>query len=81
VARFDSVLTVHTDGARSARTAVEAVLDRLAKRWQFRRGQTGEEGGLVLEFALKLKKSVAPTALLDAARAEVAAGVRGVELT
>jgi len=80
-ARFDAVLTVRTDGAGSAREAVEAVLDRLAKRWHFRRGQPGAESELALEYAVKLKKSVAPTALLDAVRAEVAAGVRGVELT
>jgi hypothetical protein len=80
-ARFDSVLTVRTDGAHSARGAVEAVLERLAKRWQFRRGQPLAGGELTLEFAIKLKKSVAPTALLDAVRAETAAGVRGVELT
>jgi hypothetical protein len=35
----------------------------------------------VLEYAIKLKKSVTPTALLDAVRAEAAAGVRAVELT
>jgi len=78
--RFDSVLSVRTDGASSAREAVEAVLERLAKRWRFRRGQPTAEGEQALEYAVKLKKSVAPTALLDAVRAEVAAGVRGVEL-
>jgi hypothetical protein len=79
--RFDSVLSVRTDGASSAREAVEAVLDRMAKRWRFRRGQPAGDDGQALEYALKLKKSVAPTALLDAVRAEVAAGVRSVELT
>jgi uncharacterized membrane protein YhiD involved in acid resistance len=79
--RFDAVLTVRTDGAGSAREAVEAVLERLAKRWRFRRGQPGAEGEQALEYAIKLKKSVAPTTLLDAVRAEVAAGVRAVELT
>jgi uncharacterized membrane protein YhiD involved in acid resistance len=79
--RFDSVLTVHTDGATAAREAVEAALDRLAKRWRFRRGQPAADGEQVLEYAIKLKKSIAPTAFLDAVRAEVAAGVRSVELT
>jgi hypothetical protein len=79
-ARFDSVLTVRTDGATAAREAVEAALDRLAKRWRLRRGEPGADGE-VLEYAIKLKKSVTPTALLDAVRAEAAAGVRAVELT
>jgi hypothetical protein len=79
-ARFDSVLTVRTDGATAAREAVEAALDRLAKRWRLRHGEPGADGE-VLEYAIKLKKSVTPTALLDAVRAEAAAGVRAVELT
>ncbi len=78
---FDSVLSVRTDGATTAREEVEATLHRLAKRWRFRVGRPGAEGELVLEYSIKLKKSVAPTQLRDALRAAAAAGVRGVELT
>jgi hypothetical protein len=77
--RFDSALTVRTDGATRAREAVEAVLSRTAKRWKLQRAETGPEG-VVLEYALKLKKSVQPTSFLDALRAEQAAGVQDVEL-
>lgn len=79
-ARFDSVLTVRTDGATGARQAVETVLERLAKRWRFQRAEVAAEGGQVLEYALRLGKHVQPTAFLDAMRAEGASGVQDAEL-
>jgi hypothetical protein len=77
--RFESVLTVHTDGGTRAREAVDGVLHDLAKRWQFESAKS-VEGGQVLEYALKLKKSAHPTAFLDALRALSGAGVREVTL-
>ena len=79
--KFDNALTVHTDGGTQAREAVDRVLHELAKRWQFERGESDAEGGQVLEYALKLKKSTQPTAFLDALRALSGAGVREVSLT
>jgi hypothetical protein len=76
--KFESMLTVHTDGSTQAREAVDRVLHDLAKRWQFERAVSAPEGGMVLEYALKLKKSTQPTAFLDALRALTQAGVREV---
>jgi hypothetical protein len=78
--KFDNALTVQTDGGTQAREAVDRVLHELAKRWQFERGASTPEGGQVLEYALKLKKSTQPTAFLDALRALSGAGVRDVTL-
>jgi hypothetical protein len=78
--KFENVLTVRTDGGTQAREAVDGVLHELAKRWQFERGQSEADGGQVLEYALKLKKSTQPTAFLDALRALSGAGVREVTL-
>ena len=78
--RFENVLTVRTDGGTQAREAVDGILHVLAKRWQFERGQSAPDGGQVLEYALKLKKSTHPTAFLDALRALSGAGVREVTL-
>ena len=77
----DAVLTVRTDGGKQARDAVEDVLHRLAKRWQFRSSAQEADGGQVLEYALKLKKSMQATAFLDAVRAAGAEAVREVRLT
>jgi hypothetical protein len=81
-ARLDAMLSVRTDGGTRAREAVEVVLNRLAKRWQFRKGtpEDGTGGGQVLEYAVKLRKSAQPTAFLDALRAGAGEGVRDVEL-
>ena len=78
--KFESTLTVRTDGSTGAREAVDRVLHELSKRWQFERGSSPPEGGQVLEYALKLKKSTQPTAFLDALRALSSAGVREVSL-
>jgi hypothetical protein len=78
--KFDNALSVTTDGGTPAREAVDRVLHELAKRWQFERGASTPEGGQVLEYALKLKKSTQPTAFLDALRALSGVGVREVTL-
>jgi len=77
---FENVLTVRTDGRTEAREAVDKVLHSLAKRWQFERGESAPDGGQVLEYALKLKKSTQPTAFLDALRALSGTGVREATL-
>ena len=78
--KFDNALTVRTDGGTQAREAVDNVLHDLAKRWQFERGASEPDGGQVLEYVLKLKKSTQPTAFLDALRALSGVGVREVTL-
>ncbi len=77
--RYDCVLSVRTDGETKARSAVEAVLARLTKRWQLQQAETGADGQL-LEYAIRLKKSIQPTWLQDALRAEAPSGVLDVEL-
>ncbi len=77
----DAVLTVETDGAVQVSLGVERVLHRLAKPWQFTRATTTEDGGQVLEYTLRLKKSTQPTAFLDAVRAAGAPGLRQARLT
>ena len=78
--KFENTLTVHTDGGTAAREAVDNVLHGLAKRWQFERGEPAPDGGQILEYALKLKKSTQPTAFLDELRALSNSGVREVTL-
>lgn len=79
-AKYDCTLSVRTDGSTTARLTVEGILARLAKRWQFQRTATAEDGSQVLDYALRLRKSVPPTSFLDTLREQSPAGVRGVEL-
>jgi hypothetical protein len=79
-AKFDCVLSVRTDGSSGARLAIESVLLRLAKRWQFQGEATTEDGSQRLEYALRFKKSASPAVFLEALRAEATAGVVDVEL-
>jgi len=78
---YGAVLTVHTDGGAPARECVERVMHRLAKRWHFQNAASEGDGGQVLEYAVKLKKSTQPTAFLDAVREHAAEGVREARLT
>jgi hypothetical protein len=68
--RFDAVLRIRTDSAGDVRPLVAVALERHTKRWQFRSSEEAE-GGQVLEYALRLRKSVSPTTLLDALRKDV----------
>jgi uncharacterized membrane protein YhiD involved in acid resistance len=77
---MSTVLVVRTDGSHIAREAVELQLSRLAKRWQFQRAATGDDGQAELQYALRLKKSCEPPWLLDAVRGERAKGVLDVRL-
>ena len=79
-ARFDATLHVRTDGSIGARSAVEGVLARLTKRWQFENAETTEGGGQLLGYAVRLKKNIQPTWFLDALREEAAAGIGDAEL-
>jgi hypothetical protein len=79
-AKYDCTLSVRTDGSTAARLAVEGVLARLSKRWRFQRTATTEDGSQVLDYALRLRKSVPPPSFLETLRAQAQAGVRDVEL-
>jgi hypothetical protein len=78
--RFDAMLSVRTDGSIGARSAVEGVLVRLTKRWQFQHAETTEGGGQLLGYAVRLKKNIQPTWFLDALQEEASAGIGDVEL-
>ena len=79
-ARYDATLHVRTDGSLGARSAVEGVLARLTKRWQFENAETTEGGGQLLGYAVRLKKNIQPTWFLDALREEASAGIGDAEL-
>ena len=73
---FDTALVVHTNGSPEARAAVERVLAQTAKRWQFSGSAPAADGeGHTLEYALRLRRSLTPTLVLDALRAEERSGV------
>ena len=78
--RHDAVLRVRTDGSTRSHEAVETALVRHAKSWHLERSETAAEGGQVLEYVLKLRKSVQPTSFLDAVRGEGTKGVLDAEL-
>jgi hypothetical protein len=78
--RFDTTLSVHTDGTPAAREGVESVLERHAKRWHFKSAAGSPEGAQVLEYELHLKKNVLPVAFLAALRARSSSGVQDAEL-
>jgi hypothetical protein len=78
--RFDATLNVRTDGSIGARSAVEGILVRLTRRWQFQHAETTEGGGQLLGYAVRLKKNIQPTWFLDALLEEASAGVGDAEL-
>ncbi len=78
---YDAVARVYTGGAPEARVAAEKVLRLMTKRWQFKGASTPQAGGEVLEYLVRLRKSVSPTSLLDALRAETSAGILDAELS
>jgi hypothetical protein len=67
--RMDSVLRVRTTDVTAMRATVEGLLESQAKRWQFERAEGDVGGEQLLTWALKLKKSVQPTAFVDGLRA------------
>jgi ABC-type multidrug transport system fused ATPase/permease subunit len=73
---FDTSLRVLTDGSPNARSAAERVLTQTAKRWQYNGSEPGPtDQTVVLEYAMRLRKSITPTLILDALRAEERSGV------
>lgn len=63
-----------------ARRAAESVLEESTKRWEFVRVTRDPVGGDVLEYRVRLRKSVSPETLVRSLRADAAPQVTGVEL-
>ena len=78
--RMDSVLRVRTTDVAAMRATVEGLLESQAKRWQFERAEGDVGGEQLLTWALKLKKSVQPTAFVDGLRAAGGPQMLDIEL-
>ncbi|HET9041071.1 MAG TPA: DUF4956 domain-containing protein [Gemmatimonadales bacterium] len=66
--------------ADAARRVIEPLLDASAKRWEFVRAVPGSAGGEVLQYRVRLKKSVPADSLLQSLRAGAPAIVTVAEL-
>jgi hypothetical protein len=66
--------------ADAARRVIEPLLDTSAKRWEFVRAVPGSAGGEVLQYRVRLKKSVPAENLLQSLRAGAPAIVTVAEL-
>ena len=64
----------------AVRRAAEAVLEESVKRWEFIRGTPGPAGEL-LEYRVRLRKSVPADALVENLRAGAGPHLTGIELT
>lgn len=69
-----------TGPADAARRAIEPVLEASTKRWEFIRALPGPTGAEVLQYRVRLKKSVPAESLEQSLRTGAAAHVTGVEL-
>ena len=70
-----------TGQAEVARRAAEAVLESSTKRWEFVRAASVAGGGEVLEYKVRLKKSIPRDTLLQSLRTGAAPHVTGVQLS
>jgi hypothetical protein len=77
---YGTILVVTTGDVSRAREVVEPLLSRRAKRWRFGAADVQPDGAQRIQYALKLKKSVSPTAFVEELRAEGAAHLKDVEL-
>jgi hypothetical protein len=62
---FDVLLRIRTTNAAEARRAVEPVLEDRLKKWRLS-GVVPEDDGVVLEYAVRLRKRMTPNTLRDA---------------
>jgi hypothetical protein len=62
---FDVLLRIRTGNAAEARRAVEPVLEDQLKKWRLS-GVVPEADGVVLEYAVRLRKRMTPNTLRDA---------------
>jgi hypothetical protein len=75
---FDVLLRVHTTNAAEARHAVEPVLEDRLKKWRLS-GVVPEDDGVVLEYAVRLRKKMTPNTLRDALEQIHNPHIQGVE--
>jgi hypothetical protein len=76
---LDTVLRVQTPDPEGARPHVEAVLASQVKAWQFSRSERDTAGTAVLEYRIRLRKSVPGPALAGELRARLGPRATGVE--
>jgi hypothetical protein len=76
---LDTVLRVQTPDPEGARPHIEAVLASQVKAWQFSRSERDTAGTAVLEYRIRLRKSVPGPALAGDLRARLGPRVTGVE--
>ena len=78
--RYDTALSVKVNGGHVAREAVELILSRYTKRWRFEKASIAEDGAQQIEYRVRLRKSIQPTAFMDALRKEGEGSVLDVAL-
>jgi hypothetical protein len=76
---LDTVLRVRTSDPDGARPHIEAVLTSQAKAWQFSRTEREAGGMAVLEYRLRLRKSLPAAALTSELRARLGPRASAVE--
>jgi hypothetical protein len=76
---LDTVLRVHSSDPEGARRTVEAVLGTHVKDWKFVATQRDPAGGPVLEYRVRLRKSVPAAALTGELRTRLGPQATGVE--
>ncbi len=77
---FDAVLRLHATDQEPVQLAAESLLLEQAKRWELSAIVPDDKGRVVLEYLLKLRKSVDRNAFLAALRARSGPSLFGVEL-
>jgi hypothetical protein len=75
---FDVLLRVRTTNAAEARRAVEPVLENQLKKWRLS-GVVPEADGVILEYAVRLRKKMTPNTLRDALQQIGSPHILGVE--
>ena len=76
---LDTVLRIQTPDPETARPHIEAVLASQVKAWQFSRSERDTAGTPVLEYRVRLRKSVPGPALAGELRARLGPRATGVE--
>jgi hypothetical protein len=76
---FDVLLRVRTTNAAEARRAVEPVLEGQLKKWRLS-GVVPEADGVILEYAVRLRKKMTPNTLRDALQEIGNPHIQGVEV-
>jgi hypothetical protein len=76
---LDTVVRVQTPDPEAARPHIEAVLASQVKAWQFSRSERDTAGTAVLEYRVRLRKSVSGPALTGELRSRLGPRATGVE--